>query len=195
MTRSFKILILAALAFGIGACDETPLKKELPNSLTKIAVQPFENKTSQPNIDQLLTQKVTQNFIADGRLNVVAEADADAVLHGTIQRYDKIVLVRDANQVPQQYKLQVMVDIDFIDPKTAKLLWTTRRTLDLTPVPGNEDKEGADWDSTNIRSLKEFTTFYVLNMVGVPPEDESTAANRVLDQMATRVIRRVIDGF
>lgn len=186
---------LLAVGFFASSCDEMGIKKDLPNSLTKIAVQPFENKTGQPNVDQLLTQKTIQDFIADGRLNVVAEHDADAIVHGTLQRYDKIVLTRDANQVPQQYKLQLIVDIDFIDAKTLKQTWTTRRTIDLTPQPDNGEKEGAQWDSTNTRSLKEFTTYYVLNTVGVPPEDETTAANRTLDQMANRVVRRVIDGF
>lgn len=195
MKKILSIMSVLALGFFTSSCDEAGIKKELPNSLTKIAVQPFENKTGQPNVDQLLTQKTIQDFIADGRLNVVAENDADAIVQGTLQRYDKIVLTRDANQVPQQYKLQLIVDIDFIDAKTSKQLWTTRRTIDLTPQPENGDKEGAEWDSTNTRSLKEFTTYYVLNTVGVPPEDETTAANRTLDQMANRVVRRVIDGF
>jgi hypothetical protein len=195
MKAFFKIMAVLALAFVVSACEEGGIKKELPNSLTKISVQPFENKTGQPNVDQLLTQKTIQDFIADGRLNVVAEKDADAIVRGTLQRYDKIVLTRDANQVPQQYKLQLIVDIDFVDAKTGQQTWTTRRTIDLTPQPENGDKEGAQWDSTNTRSLKEFTTYYVLNTVGVPPEDETTAANRTLDQMANRVVRRVIDGF
>jgi hypothetical protein len=185
------------LALGIVvSCGESPLKKTLPDTLTKIAVPAFENKTGQPEVDQRLTEKVIQNFIVDGRLKVVAKEDADAILHGTLQRYDRIVLVRDADQVPQQYKLQLMVDLDFVDAKSGNQMWTTRRTVDLTPEPGKEaGKEGAEWDSTNVSSLREFTTFYVLNNVGMPPEDEGVARDRVLDQMAMHVVRRVVQGF
>jgi hypothetical protein len=31
--------------------------------------------------------------------------------------------------------------------------------------------------------------------VGVPPEAESVALDRVLEQMASRVVRRTLDGF
>ncbi len=64
-----------------------------------------------------LTKKVVQDFIVDGRLQVVAKEQADAELTGTVQRYDRLVLTRsaDSTQVPQQYKLQVAVDIDFTD--------------------------------------------------------------------------------
>ncbi|MES2201640.1 MAG: LPS assembly lipoprotein LptE [candidate division FCPU426 bacterium] len=186
---------LALLAVMSSGCEEAGLRRELPNSLTKISIPPFDNKTSQPNVDQQLGQKVTQNFIVDGRLRVVSAGEADAILQGTLQRYDRIVLTRDANQVPQQYKLQLMVDLDFMDAKTGKLMWTTRRTVILTPEPLDSGHDASDFDSTNTRSLREFTTYYVLNNVGVPPEDEPAAADRVLEQMARRVVRRVIEGF
>ncbi len=51
------------------------------------------------------------------------------------------------------------------------------------------------FDSTNTRSLREFTNYYVVNVVGVPPEDEATALDRLLEQMASRIVRRTLDGF
>ncbi len=194
MKRNLYLLAAAAGIALAAACGEVPLKRALPDNIKKISIPPVENKTSQPGVDQLLTQKITQGFIVDGRLGVAPREEADVILAATLQRYDRIVVTRDQNNVPQQYKLQAYVDLDFIDAKTAAQLWTTRRTIDLTPQPGAE-KEGAEWDSTNTRSLKEFTTFYVINSVGVPPEDESVAADRVLEQMARRVVRRVIEGF
>ena len=129
--------------------------------------------------------------MVDGRLQVTEKAQAEGLLQGTIQRYDRIVLTRDANQVPQQYKLQIAVDISFTDLKTGTQLWTTKAEISLTP--GQDPPEG--YDSTNLRSLREFTNYYVTNAVGVPPEDEPTALDRVLEQMATHVLRRTIDGF
>ena len=190
---------LAALLLAGGlitACGDVPLKRQLPDSVQKVCIPPIENKTGQPDVDQKLTQQITQAFIVDGRLKVASKEEADVILRSTLQRYDRIVLTRDANQVPQQYKLQMVMDIDFIDAKTAAQLWTTRRTIDLTPEPGNPaGTEGAEWDSTNTRSLREFTTYYVINNIGMPSEDENVAADRVIDQMARRVVRRVIEGF
>jgi hypothetical protein len=189
-----RLLILsAASALLLSSCGDLPLKSQLPESVQKVAIPPMENKTGQPEVDQRLTQKVTQAFIENGRLKVSSREEADAVLQGTLQRYDRIVLTRDANQVPQQYKLQLVVDFDFIDAKTSQLMWTTRRTVDLTPQAGAA--EGAEWDSTNTRTLREFTTYYVINSIGMPPEDESVAQERVLEQMARRIVRRVVEGL
>ena len=197
MKQMLRMAALAAVACAVClSCGELPMKRALSDSVQKIAVEPVVNKTGQPEVDQKLTQKVTQAFIVDGRLKVSSRSEADVVLQSTLQRYDRIVLTRDANQVPQQYKLQVVLDMDFIDAKTAAQIWTTRRTIDLTPQPGNAaGVEGAEWDSANPRSLREFTTYYVINNIGMPPEDENVAVDRVVDQMARRMVRRVIEGF
>jgi hypothetical protein len=183
---------LAVCFYLATACADMASKKALPDDILKVAIPTFDNKTGQPNVEALLTKKVVQDFIVDGRLQVVPREQADAVLQGTIQRYDRIVMTRDVNQVPQQYKLQISVDLDFQDLKRGQQLWTTRTELSLTP---GEDAAPDGFDSTSLRSLKEFTNYYVINVVGVPPEDEATALDRVLEQMASRVVRRTLDGF
>lgn len=194
MKRLFAVVLLLA---GLGsACGDLPMKRALPDSVQKIAIEPVDNKTGQPEVDQKLTQKAIQAFIVDGRLKVSSKAEADVALQSTLQRYDRIVVTRDANQVPQQYKLQLVVDLDFVNTRTAERIWTTRRTIDLTPQPGNASGvEGAEWDSANPRSIREFTTFYVSNNIGMPPEDEGVAADRVISQVARRMVRRVIEGY
>ena len=174
------------------ACDSIPMKAALPSHIRRLAVPAFENKTAQPGLEAELTRKVVQGFNVDGRLSVSALEQADALLKGTIQRYDRLVITRDANQVPQQYKLQVVVDLEFNDLKNGQQLWSTRRTISLTP---GVDSPSEEFDSTNTRSLKEYTNYYVLNVAGVPPEDEPTALNRLLEQMASRNVRRVLEGF
>jgi len=189
-------LVLLGLGFVAAACDDLPLKSNLPDVDTKVYIPNFENKTDEPGLDTLLTQKVIQNFLIDGRLKVAPEDKADMLLEGTIERYDRLVMTFDQNQVPQQYRLQVKVDLTLYEinkpgqPK--KQLWTTKDVVNMTP---GESVNADEFDSTNSTSLSEFTTYYVLNVAGVPPEDEPTAQNRLLDQMAGRVVRRTIDGF
>lgn len=190
------VLAAAALAGGLlfAACGEVPVRKSLPDHIRRVAIPVFENRTGQPGIENELTRRAVQEFIVDGRLVVGSPQQAQAQLRGIVQRYDRIVLTRDANQVPQQYRLQVLVDLDFVEMQDGKetLLWTTRPQFSLTPgvEPSRED-----FDSTNVRSLREFTTYYVLNVAGVPPEDEPAALERLLDQMARRIVRRTLEGF
>ena len=196
MKHKKALMVVTACLLGafylITACAEMATKKAIPDNIRKLGIPVFENKTGQPNVENLLTKKVVQNFIVDGRLQVVPVEQADAILQGTVQRYDRIVLTRDSNQVPQQYKLQVAVDIDFTEVKTGIKLWSTRAQISLTP---GVDTPSDAFDSTNLRSLREFTNYYVFNVAGVPPEDEATALDRVLEQMASRVTRRTLDGF
>jgi hypothetical protein len=188
----------ALLAWGVAACGDLPVKMNLPDNILKISIPTLEDKSGQPGLAPLLTQKIVQGFIVDGRLKVVPHDQADGELKVTVQRYDRLVLTysNDIAQVPQQYKLQVAVDMDFIDLKTGKQLWTTRSQVNLTP---GEEVDHDQYDSMNasgsLGSLKEFTNFYVNNTVGVPPEDESHAMDRLLDQMADRVVRRTIYGY
>ncbi len=183
---------LGALGLVVGACDDMPIKSNLPFYDTKVYIAPFVNKSTEPGLDTLLTQKVIQDFIIDGRLKVRPKDKADMELDGVIERFDQLVMTRDQNQVPQEYKLQVIVDLTLYETKTGKKLWTTNTIVSLTP---GESVSGTEFDSTNLTSLREFTTYYVLNVAGVPPEDEPTAENRLMDQMAAHVVRRTIDGF
>ncbi len=189
--RSGAFLIALSTLVVLASCGEMPVKRALGDDVRQVGISTFDNKTGQPGIDQQLTAKVVQSFITDGRLGVVSHQAADVSLKGTIQRYDRLVLTRDANQIPQQYRLQVVVDLEFSNAKTGVEIWTTRRTINLTPGVDTVD----DFDSTNTRSLKEFTSYYVLNTAGVAPEDEPAALDRLLEQMSRRVVRRVLEGF
>lgn len=188
MKKSLIVLAAAGLALALQGCGDVPVNKSVPNDVQKVSIPVFENRTVQPNLESDLTRKVVQDFISDGRVQVVPHEQAQAELRGIIQRYDRIVLLRDANQVPQEYKLQIVVDLDFVDLKDGKdtLMWTTRQLLE-------EGKQ--DFDSTNVRSVKEYTNYYVLNVAGVPPEDEPAALDRLLTQASSRILRRTLDGF
>lgn len=187
-----KRILLAVAALGLLSCGEMPTRKSVPEGSRQICIPVLVNKTDQPGLDVLLTKKVVQNFIVDGRLRVSPREQADLLLQGTLERYDRLVLTRDASQVPQQYKLQLVVNLELIDLKSGRQLWTTRPLVSLTP--GGEVKEDA-FDSTNTRALRESTNYYVLNVAGVPPEDEPTAQDRLLEQAASRILTRTVDGF
>jgi hypothetical protein len=194
---SLALAVAGLLAWGLAACGDLPMKMNLPDTVTKICIPAIEDKSGQPDLVTLLTQKVVQGFIVDGRVKVVPCEQADASLKVTIQRYDRLVLTfsNDISQVPQQYKLQVSVDLDFTDLKTGKDLWSTRSNVNLTPGMEADHAQFNSTSSGSLGSLTEFTNYYVINVVGVPPEAESHAQDRLLDQMSDRVVRRTIFGY
>jgi hypothetical protein len=207
---------LLVLLLGLSqSCFYVPLQKALPNATRNIALLPIQNTTSQPGISQKLDEKLNQAFVVRGRMKVVPRERADVILQWSLQRYDEIALQRDSNQLPVYLRMQIMVDVDLIDAKTGNTLLTTRRTVDLTPVsapteqlsPGpiptadlrpqathTEDEDSADWDSSDVRTLVEYSDYYRLNALGHPAEDPSVVQDRVSDQMARRVMRLIVNG-
>ena len=169
MKRIIAILIfLAAILYGCASYDPAV---NMPVSIKNIAVPIFINKTPKFNIEQYVTQKTIDEFLADGKLAIISdERQADGIVKVRITKYAKTEILHDENQVPQQYRLRIYVDVYLFDNKKQILLW----------------KDEDIWEET---------TYYVANDRGMPVEDEDIGTNRVLDQLAKRVVRRVIHGW
>lgn len=162
-------LALAAI-LGLSACTDVALRPGLPDYISKLAVPTFQNRTSQPNVNNELTQEVTQNFLIDGRIDLVSSDQANAILEGTVVQYLLEPLLLDVHNTPQQYKMRVILRLSLKDTKAGKPIWT-------------ED------------AFEDSTTYYVANTLGITPEDENTARRRLIQQIARKIVSRVIEGF
>jgi hypothetical protein len=105
-----------------------PASLVIPPEIKSIAVRRFVNKTQFYGLEEKLWLAVTNQFIQDGRIAYAAnENQADGVLVGQITRYILQPIAFDANLIPQQYKLTVLIDIQFVDRVTNTLLWEEPR--------------------------------------------------------------------
>ncbi|MFZ1946374.1 MAG: LptE family protein [bacterium] len=95
----------------------------LPGHIKNLYVRTFENETTRYGVEQELTSAVTDAFVADGRLSVVAEPQADAMLRGTIVKYEKGPLTFDRAQTVNEFKIEIVVSIEFEDLREGKVLW------------------------------------------------------------------------
>jgi hypothetical protein len=95
----------------------------LPGHIKNICVRTFENETTRYGVEQELTSAVTDAFVADGRLSVVSESQADAMLRGTIVKYEKGPLTFDRAQTVNESKIEIVVSIEFEDLREGKVLW------------------------------------------------------------------------
>jgi hypothetical protein len=120
-------------------------------------------------MEQYVTQKTIDQFIADGKVTVQDEYKADAAVKCTITKYVLTPILFDVSQVPQQYRLRIYITISLFDNKLQRELW-------------------------QVKDMWEETTYYVVNNIGMPAEDEETAKRRVLDLIASRIMRRVLYG-
>ncbi|RME27223.1 MAG: hypothetical protein D6800_05355 [Candidatus Zixiibacteriota bacterium] len=81
------------------------------SEIKSIAVERFDDNTGQFGLADRLTDIVIDEFIADGNLKVVSAANADAVLQGTLTRYERLPQVFDENDRVQQYKIRLTFEM------------------------------------------------------------------------------------
>lgn len=102
----------------------------LPPHIRTVAILPFENLTSEP----LLTQEVSEALreAVQGRLGLRAasEANADAVVRGTITRYEPdIPLSFQSAEIGQRVevtarRVQLTIRVEIYDQREGRALWT-----------------------------------------------------------------------
>ncbi len=139
MRRSGVLSILLAL----GACLPYGFAGGgLPSHIRTVAVIPFENLTSAPQLQQELTLALRTELRDKLGLREAAEAHASAIVRGTIQRYETDIPIgfsgTNKSQTSARRQLQISVDIEMIDQATGKALWERKGFL----AEGQYDERG-----------------------------------------------------
>ncbi len=122
--RNFIIAILAV--FLLAGCGYTA-RGLLPPGVKKINISTFVNQTYEYQIEFTLANEITNEFIIDGRLQVVNLAEADTQLTGTIVEYRRESLVYDRNDDVSQYQIQVFADVALKDLEDGSIIWEGSR--------------------------------------------------------------------
>jgi hypothetical protein len=99
----------------------------LPSHVRTVAVIPFENLTSVPEVQGELTTALRTQLKDRLGLREAAESRASAVVRGTIQRYEADIPIgfsaANKNQTSARRQLQIAVDLEMVDQVTGKTLW------------------------------------------------------------------------
>jgi hypothetical protein len=99
----------------------------LPSHVHTVAVIPFENLTSNPELQREIAEALRAQLRDRLGLRDAAEARANAIVRGTIQRYETDIPVgfsaTNKQQTSAKRQLQLTVDIEMIDQVTGKTLW------------------------------------------------------------------------
>ena len=120
---------LASLStLALGGCLYGFAGGGLPPAIKTVAVLPFDNQTAEPTLTQEVSVRVRE--AVEGRLGLrqASEAQADAVVRGTITRYEPDVPVAytgdDDNTVTVTRRLvQITVSVEIQDQRADKPLW------------------------------------------------------------------------
>jgi hypothetical protein len=99
----------------------------LPSHVRTVAIVPFENQTATPEIQRELTEALRLRLHDRLGLRDASETKANAIVRGTIQRYETDIPIgfSAANKAATSAgrMLHLVVDIEMVDQVTGKTLW------------------------------------------------------------------------
>jgi hypothetical protein len=112
-------LLAAVAAAGCGYS----LHGVLPGHVKTVAVPIFANRTQQPAVEAFITRAVVDAFVTNGRLRVVAAAEADAILEGEITDYAVGSIAFDASAQVTLYRLSVALNLRMRETRSNAVLF------------------------------------------------------------------------
>jgi hypothetical protein len=134
LAASLSLLLLGGCLYGFAGGG-------LPSSIKTVAVLPFDNQTPEPTLTNEVSVAVREAVQSRLGLREASESQADAVVRGTIARYEPDLPVAyqgdQNNQVTVSRRLvQITVSVEILDQRRNKSLWSRSGLLlegDYTP--------------------------------------------------------------
>ena len=140
-------LSLLAAVIAASSCGYTLAGRggTLPEHIRVIGIPQFENRSSLPDIDRIVTERVGEEFRGRGKYRTIPEAQgADAVLTGTILSALPTPTTFTSNtRQASGYVMTVTVSVEFKDIKNDKVIWsnpsmTIREEYDIPTGAGSD---------------------------------------------------------
>jgi len=177
------VVPLALVSLLFAGCDQT-VKRTLPASVRTIAVAEFANQTAEPLLSSVLLEELRMAFRMDGRVGIKdGKEGADGFLDGAVVEYTKQPARFDSNNVVQEYRLRVVVDLSLTDLKSNQVLWQEKGPASTATRGGTT------------RKLERYASFVVVPANGLPVETEQDAQRRMLRDLASDIAAKVIEGW
>jgi TolB-like protein len=135
------LVILSAL--GLHGCLYGFAGGGLPPAIKTVAVLPFDNQTPEPTLTQEISRAVREAVESRLGLRQAAEQQADAVVRGSITRYEPDLPVAytgaDTVVTVTRREVQITVSVEILDQRQGKPLWQRNGlTLRGSYESGNE---------------------------------------------------------
>lgn len=141
----------------------------LPEHIRTVNVPMFKNMTTRYELDLKLTQRVIDELVARGKVEVVEEEAADALLLGEIQSFRAIPIAFSGESAADRYNIIIITKIIMRDNVSKKVIYSNPNLVYQYEygVP-----EGSDFESV-----------------------ESQAIDVVAERFARSLVSTILEGF
>lgn len=118
----------------------------LPENIRTVAIIPFDNLTTSPDLQIELANELEEGVQRWLHLRPASEDRADAVIRGTLRRYETdipMALTADRQQASGgRRRLELALDIAIVDQTTGRTLWERNGLVVGGEYEENREEEG-----------------------------------------------------
>jgi hypothetical protein len=122
----------------------------LPPNIHTLAVLPFDNETSSPDLQRELFEAMRKDLLSKLGVRDASQDRADALVRGVIRTYDVDVPVgfnaTQTESVASRRRLQIVLDVQIIDQTTGKTIFE-RKGLRAEGEYAERDEAGGRRDA------------------------------------------------
>jgi outer membrane lipopolysaccharide assembly protein LptE/RlpB len=172
--RSLPTLALATLALAAAlstGCGYALAGRasNLPQDIRRIYVETLKNETPRSQVEQILTQAISEELVTRRRFNVVNSAgDADAILRGKVLSFTVRPLTFDEAGLATNFEIAITADMSFRrhptpDDEEGEVLWSNSRYVFRQDYP-LEEESVPYFDRENL-AIEETSTRFAETMV------------------------------
>lgn len=101
----------------------------MPGDVKSIAVPFFKNHAQKPDIETIITTAVIDEF-TNSNLAKVVDENSEAVLKGVITEYILTPVSFSKNDVIQEYRLSIKLEVELVRIIDGKVLWQDKNVSD-----------------------------------------------------------------
>jgi len=121
----------------------------LPPAIKTVAVLPFDNQTPEPTLTQEISRAVREAVEQRLGLRQSAEPKADAVVRGSITRYEPDLPVayeggEDSEVTVTRRQVQITLTVEILDQKQGKPLWQRSGLVVKGDYESGREADGRD---------------------------------------------------
>jgi len=97
-------------------CHVTPYQRTLPDWIRNVYVPLAENQTAEPGLEEVVTNALIEEMLADGRLNPVRRSEADVVMKVVIRKYREMSDDFEGDDVERRRSAEIEFGLFLYEP-------------------------------------------------------------------------------
>ncbi len=165
ISNSFFLILI--LCWGIN-CGPYSFKSTSGGTTFKtIAVPLFDNQTQEYGIREILADSIANRIVRDNSLKIVTESQADVILRGSINKYERAVYTYDQAENVKEYIVRIFVKVALENTKAKK----------------------SEWEEPNLQG------WGIYNVIITPPETEDDGKAKAIAKLSEDIVNKTVKSW